>query len=335
MTTQVKKPTSSNMIAVLTKIWAWIRKIPPVYPIFLVVAFGVSRINPNFATVNGIMAFTRRAAPLVILAMGQLFVLASGGFDLSQGSVVTFTIIGSSLIIYNNEEYTYLAIAIMLGFGILIGLVNGFVVAYLKVPSLIATLGMLLLVKGGGLYWTGGAPKGYLSEAYRSIGRGYIENVPLIGRFPISGVVLLVVAIILIILFHKTNLGKQILAIGDNSQAARLSGVKVRQVRMIAFVISAICSIIAGILVGGYGGSTITAGEGMELQSVSAAVIGGVLLLGGKGSVYDAAFGALTLEAIVSLLNLLGLPKPYRDAVQGLIIIGAVAYSGLRTRKHE
>ncbi|MEJ2412233.1 MAG: hypothetical protein P8Y34_04450 [Anaerolineales bacterium] len=73
----------------------------------------------------------------------------------------------------------------------------------------------------------------------------------------------------------------------------------------------------------------------MELQSVSAAVIGGVVLLGGKGSVYDAAFGALTLEAMVSLLNLLGLPKPYRDAVQGLIIIGAVAYSELRTRKHE
>jgi ribose transport system permease protein len=157
----------------------------------------------------------------------------------------------------------------------------------------------------------------------------------LIGRFPLSGVVLIVVAAILIILFHKTNLGKQILAIGDNPQAARLSGVKVKQVRMIAFIISAICSIIAGILVGGYGGSSITAGEGMELQSVSAAVIGGVLLLGGRGSVYDAAFGALTLEAMVSLLNLLGLPKPYRDAVQGLIIIGAVAYSELRTRKHE
>ena len=335
MSIQVKKPTSSNMIDVLAKIWAWVRKIPPVYPIFLVVAFGISRLNPNFATADGIMAFTRRAAPLVILAMGQLFVLASGGFDLSQGSMVTLTIIGSSLIIYNNEEYTYVAIGIMLGMGILIGLVNGFVVAYLKVPSLIATLGMLLLVKGGGLYWTGGAPKGYLSEAYRFIGRGYIENVPLIGRFPVSGIVLLVVAVILIILFHKTNLGKQILAIGDNAQAAKLSGIKVRQIRMIAFTISAITAIIAGILVGGYGGSSFTAGEGMELQSVSAAVIGGVLLLGGKGSVYDVAFGALTLEAIVSLLNLLGLPKPYRDAVQGLIIIGAVAYASLRTRKRE
>ena len=335
MTTSVNNPTTEKDVAFFNKIWEWIKKIPPVYPIFVVVAFGVSQLNPNFATVNGIMAFIRRAAPLVILAMGQLFVLASGGFDLSQGSVVTLTIIGSSLIIYNNEEYTYLAIVIMLGFGIVIGLVNGFVVAYLKVPSLIATLGMLLLVKGGGLYWTGGAPKGYLSEAYRFIGRGYFENVPFIGRFPVSGIVLLVVAAILIILFHKTNLGKQILAIGDNAQAAKLSGVKVKQIRMIAFMISAVCAIIGGILLGGYGGSSYTAGEGMEMSSVSAAVIGGVLLLGGKGSVFDVAFGALTLEAMVSLLNLLGLPKPYRDAVQGLIIIAAVAYAGLRMKKRD
>ena len=335
MTTTEKNNPSNQVLTILNKIWEWIRKIPPVYPIFLLVVIGVSQLNPNFATPDGIMAFIRRAAPLIILTMGQLFVLASGGFDLSQGAVVTLTIIGSSLIIYNNEEYTYVAIAIMIGFGIVIGLVNGFVVAYLKVPSLIASLGMLLLVKGGGLYWTGGAPKGYLSEAYRFIGRGYVENIPIIGRFPMSGIVLLVLATILIVLFHKTNLGKQILAIGDNAQAAKLSGVKVRLIRMIAFMISAVCAIIAGILVGGYGGSSYTAGEGMEMQSVSAAVIGGVLLLGGKGSVYDVAFGALTLEAMVSYLNLLGLPKPYRDAVQGLIIIGAVAYAGLRTRKRD
>ncbi len=335
MTTIEKNNPSNQVLTILKKIWEWIRKIPPVYPIFLLVVIGVSQLNPNFATPDGIMAFIRRAAPLIILTMGQLFVLASGGFDLSQGAVVTLTIIGSSLIIYNNEEYTYVAIAIMIGFGIVIGLVNGFVVAYLKVPSLIASLGMLLLVKGGGLYWTGGAPKGYLSEAYRFIGRGYVENIPIIGRFPMSGIVLLVLATILIVLFHKTNLGKQILAIGDNAQAAKLSGVKVRMIRMIAFMISAVCAIIAGILVGGYGGSSYTAGEGMEMQSVSAAVIGGVLLLGGKGSVYDVAFGALTLEAMVSYLNLLGLPKPYRDAVQGLIIIGAVAYAGLRTRKRD
>ncbi|MFN2145538.1 MAG: ABC transporter permease [Anaerolineales bacterium] len=332
MSTTESTKQQSNIFAT---IWAWIRKVPAVYVIFIVVFIAVSQRNPNFATMDGVLAFIRRVTPLAIIAMGQLMVIASGGFDLSQGSVVTFSIIGSLLIINNNDEMSYLAMLIILGIGVLIGLVNGFVVAFLKVPSLIATLGMLLLVEGGGLYWTGGGPKGYLPDNYRFIGRGYIENVPLIDRFPVSGVILLVIAVILYILFHKTNLGREILAIGDNQRAAKLSGVKVRLVRMIAFVISAVTSAIAGIIIGGYGGVSIWAGEGMEMQSVSAVVIGGALLLGGKGSIPDVFFGALSLEAIFMLLNLLGLPKPYRDAVQGLIIIGAVAYAAISSRKRD
>lgn len=335
MATSATTPEERTLGDVLGTAWGLIRRIPPVYPVFLVIIFGVSQLNPNFATANGILAFLRRAAPLAILAMGQLFVLASGGFDLSQGSLVTLSIIGSSLIIYNNEDFGYVAILVMLGIGIVVGLVNGFVVSYLKVPSLIATLGMLLLVKGGGLYWTGGAPKGYLTDNWRFFGRGYIENVPLVDRFPVALIILLVVGALMTYLFHKTNLGKQILAIGDNARAAALSGIKVRQIRIVAFLISAILTVIAGVMIGGYGGTSIVAGDGLELQSVSAAVIGGALLLGGKGSVPDVAFGGLTLEAMFSLLNLLGLPKPYRDAVQGLIIIGAVAYAALSSKKRD
>jgi ribose transport system permease protein len=335
MTTAVNEPTTNRAKMILIEIWERLKKVPPIYPIFLVILIAVSQLNPNFATANGFLIYLRRAAPLAILAMGQLFVLASGGFDLSQGSLVTLTVIGSALIIYNNESYSYVAILVMIGLGILIGLANGFVVSYLKVPSLIATLGMLLLVKGGGLYWTGGAPKGYLTENWRYFGRGYIENIPLIGRFPVAVIILVIIAILLWILFHKTNLGKQILAVGDNAKAAQLSGIKVRMIRIIAFLISAVMAVIGGVMVGGYGGTSILAGEGMEFQSVSAAVIGGALLLGGKGSVPEVAVGGLTLEAIFSLLNLLGLPKPYRDAVQGLIIIGAVAYAAMTTKRRD
>ncbi len=334
MTTLEKIP-SRQMTGILVTIWKRVKKIPPVYLIFLVIIIGVSYLNPNFATLNGMLLFLRRASPLAILAIGQLFVVASGGFDLSQGSLVTLTVIGSALIIYNNEENSYIAIMILLGIGIIIGLVNGVVVSYLKVPSLIATLGMLLLVKGGGLYWTGGAPKGYLTENWRYFGRGFIENVPVFGRFPVAVIVFLIVVVIMTILFHKTNLGKQILAIGDNPRASQLSGVKVKLIRIIAFLISAFLSVVAGVMIGGYGGTSILAGEGLEMQSVSAVVIGGALLLGGKGSVPEVAIGGLTLEAIFSLLNLLGLPKPYRDAVQGLIIIGAVAYAAITSKRRD
>lgn len=335
MSTTVKKSLSMQLMDKLVSVWNLIRKIPPVYPVFVVIIIAVAQLNPNFATTDGIFLFLRRSAPLAVLAMGQIFVLATGGFDLSQGSLVTLTVIGSSLIIYNNESAGYTAILIMLGLGILVGLVNGFVVSFLKVPSLIATLGMLLLIKGGGLYWTGGAPKGYLTENWRYFGRGYIENIPVIGRIPVALIILVVVAVIMGILFYKTNLGKQILAIGDNPRASQLSGIRVKLVRMVAFLISAILAVVAGVMIGGYGGTSILAGEGLEMQSVSAAVIGGALLLGGRGSLIGAVFGALTLEAMFSLLNLMGLPKPFRDAVQGLIIIGAVAYASATSRRRD
>jgi ribose transport system permease protein len=212
-------------------------------------------------------------------------------------------------------------------------LVNGLLVSYLKIPSFIATLGMLLLLSGGGLYWTGGAPKGYFTDNWRIFGRGYIENVPVFGRFPIALIILIVIALISYFVFHHTNFGKQILAIGDNVRASLLSGVQVRRVRVLAFLISSVFAVIAGVLIGGYGGISLTPGEGLEMQAISAAVIGGTLLLGGKGSVPNVIFGAFTLEAMFNLLNLLGLPKPYKDAVQGLIIIGAVAYVALSSRK--
>jgi ribose transport system permease protein len=164
-------------------------------------------------------------------------------------------------------------------------------------------------------------------------GRNYIENVPFFTRIPYSLIVLIILAIITYIIFHRTNYGRQILAVGDNMVAAGLSGVKKKLVRVMTFVICSVLAVLGGIMVGGYGGVNVTIGEGMEMQAIAACVIGGVLLGGGKGNVINVIFGAFTLQAIVNLLNQLGLPKPYTDAVQGLIIIGVVAYSALSTMK--
>jgi ribose transport system permease protein len=314
-------------------IWALIKKIPPIYPIFFAIFITVGILNPNYQTMNGIFVFLRRASPLAILAIGQMMVLASGGFDLSMGSMVTFVIVGSSMLLSNDPEKALPTIGIMMCVGVLVGLINGLTVSYFKIPSLIVTLGMLLLVKGVAMYWSGGAPKGYFTDNFRVFGRGNFENVPIFGKFPIALLIMLIIAVIAYFVFHKSNFGKQILAIGDNVRASQLSGVRVRLVRTLAFVISAFLAVIAGVLLGGYGGISTNVGDGLEFQAVSAAVIGGALLLGGKGSVPNVIFGAFTLEALFNLLNLLGLPKPYKDAVQGLIIIGAVAYAAFSTRK--
>lgn len=279
------------------------------------------------------MVFLRRASPLAILAIGEMMVLASGGFDLSIGSTVTLVVLGSSLLLNNDPQKAYPAIAFMLALGALIGLVNGLVVSFFKIPSFIATLGMMLLVKGGALYWVGGAPRGYLTDNWRVFGKAYFENIPLVGRIPYALVILLVLAIITYYLFHRSNFGKQILAIGDNVRAGQLSGVKVRTVRVLTYVLSSIFAVIAGIVIGGYGGVNTTTGDGLEMQTIAACVVGGVMLMGGKGSVPNVIFGAFTMEAIFNLLNLLGLPKPYKDAVQGVIIIIAVTYVLVSMRK--
>jgi ribose transport system permease protein len=318
----------------LQSIWAWIRRIPPVYFIFFAVFIGLGMLNHNgYQTMNGIMVFLRRSSPLAIFAIGEMMVLASGGFDLSIGSIVTMVVVGSSLLLNNDPANAASAILIMLGFGVAIGLVNGLVVSYWKVPSFIATLGMMLLVRGGVLYWVGGAPQGYLTDNWRAFGRNYFQNVPVFGRFPYGLVILILVALLSYFVFHRTNFGKQVLAIGDNVRASQLSGVRVRRVRVTTFVICAVFAVVGGIMFGGTGGVNVTIGTGLEMQAIAACVVGGVMLLGGKGSVPNAIFGAFTMQAIVDLLNLLGLPKPYTDAVQGLIIIAAVAYSAYSTRR--
>mgnify|MGYP000906762517 CR=1 FL=1 len=328
--TTISGKTSLNTF--LQKLWAWIKKIPPVYPIFFAIFITLGFLNPKgYQTMNGIMTFLRPAAPLAVLAIGEMVVLAMGGFDLSVGAIVTFCVLVSSKFLANDPANALPNILMLFGVGIAIGLVNGLVVSYLKVPSFITTLGMMMIVRGSALYIVGGAPQGYLTDNFRQFGRNYVQNVPFFTKIPYSLIVLIIFAVIAYIIFHRTNFGRQVLAVGDNMRASGLSGVRVKLVRVLGFIFCSIFAVVGGILMAGYGGVNVTIGEGMEMQAIAGCVIGGVLLGGGKGSVMNVIFGAFTLQAIVNLLNQLGLPKPYTDAVQGLIIIGVVAYSALST----
>lgn len=312
---------------------SWLKRINPVYFITLVLLLGVAYLNPVFYQPDNLLIFLARATPFMILAAGETFVLVSGGFDLSVGSVVTFTVIVAAILANNDPSATWWVILFVIGCGVLIGLINGAVTTYLKVPSLIATLGMLLMVRGAGLFWSGGAPRGYLPDNFRMWGRTGIEGLFGLKMFPYAVIILAVLGLLYWLLLHKMNYGRQLLALGDNARASRLSGVNVSLVRISAFVICSVSAVIAGILIGGRGGVSIEAGTGLEMQAIAASVLGGTMLLGGRGSIPAAMTGALALEVLFTLLNLMGLPKPLRDAVQGLIIIGAVAYTAYSTRR--
>ena len=313
--------------------WRGVRGTAPIFVVLLGLLVWIAIRNPNFTDPSVFLAFLKRAAPLMILAAGQLFVIVSGEFDLSVGSLITAVVVAATGLTDGDPDRTWWVIAVLFGLGIVVGLVNGVVTTRLHVPSFITTLGMLLVLQGAVLYWSGGSPRGSLPENFRVFGRRGLEGVPVIEQLPYSVIILIVVGIMAVFLLHWTTFGKQLFAAGGNPRAAVLSGVDVPLVRTVAFILSGVSAVIAGILVGGFAGISQDAGAGYEFQAISAVVLGGAALGGGRGSMVAAMAGALTLEALFTLLNLLGLPKPLRDAVQGLIIIGAVAYAAYRLRR--
>lgn len=306
----------------------------PVLVVLAVLLVALAWAGPAYSEPAGWLALIKRAAPLVILAIGQYFVIVSGGFDLSVGSLVTAEVVIAARLIDGQESATVWVMLLLVGLGALVGLVNGLITTRLLVPSFIVTLGMLLVLDGAVFLWSGGAPRGALSEAFRTLGRKGAD-LPLIGTLPWS-VVLLLAILVGAVVFMRSGTGRTLVAIGDNEAAVHLAGGRVALLKLLAFVLSGVLAAVAAMVLGGFAGVSVQVGQGLEFRAITAVVLGGVLLGGGRGSVVAAAAGALSLEALFSLLNLLGVSGSLESAVQGVIIILAVAYaslgSGLRLR---
>jgi ribose transport system permease protein len=297
-----------------------------VFALLVLIFAVVFTLNPSFAAPPSMMAFVKQAAPLIILAVGQYFVIVSGELDLSVGSLVGAQVVLAAALIDGDPARTVPVLLLMLVFGAAVGLVNGLITTLLKVPSIITTLGTMLVLYGAIRLWTGGAPTGALSEGFRTAGRGGIEDVPFIGQIPWALLIVLAVGAGAIALM-RSPYGRTLVAIGDNATAAGFSGARVWRVRTGAFVLSSLLATLAGILIGGFAGVTAQVGEGLEFAAITAVVLGGVVLSGGRGTVVAAMAGALTVEALFTLFNQLRLPSTIQPTVQGLIIIAAVAYA--------
>jgi ribose transport system permease protein len=303
----------------------------PIFLVLIVLLVWITIVNPNFVEPPVFLAFLKRAAPLVILAAGQYFVIVSGEFDLSVGSLVTVVVVVAARLIDGDPGNTWPVIALLLVMGAAVGVVNGVITTRLRVPSFITTLGMLLILSGAVFLWTGGAPRGALADNFREIGRLGIEDFPVLEQLPWSVLIMLALGAGAIFLM-RAAWGRRLLAVGDNEQAARLSGVRVENMRTVAFVLSGLSAAVAGILLGGFAGVSAQVGQGLEFEAITAVVLGGVALGGGRGTVLAAMAGALTLEALFTLLNLQGVSGALEDTVQGIIIIAAVAFASYRLR---
>lgn len=304
----------------------------PVLAVLAVVLVALAFAGSAYQEPAGYLALLKRAAPLMILAIGQYFVIVSGGFDLSVGSLVTAEVVIAARLIDGEESATLWVLLLMLGIGAFVGLVNGAITTRLLVPSFIVTLGMLLVLDGAVFLWTGGAPRGALSDSFRTVGRQGIDGIPVIGQLPWS-VVVLAVIVALAVWFMRSPTGRTLVAVGDNETAVWLGGGRVERLRTLAFVLSGLSAAVAAILLGGFAGVSAQVGDGLEFRVITAVVLGGVVLGGGRGSVVAAMAGALTLESLFSLLNLLGVAGGLESTVQGVIIIAAVAYAAVNWRR--
>jgi ribose transport system permease protein len=293
----------------------------------LVLLVAVIVNNPSFGEPGSLMRFVGRTAPIAIAAVGQYFVIVSGEFDLSMGAVITTQVVMAGNLIGQDDSRVVPVLLLMLVVGALIGVLNGLATTILGVPSFIVTLGTMLALSGLVLYLTGGAAQGNPADSFRQIGRGGIEDVPLLEYVPYPALILLFVVVSAVVLMSRPY-GRTLIAAGDNPEAARLSGTPVWWLKTRAFVLSSLSATVAGIILVGYAGVHPSVGRGYEFTAITAVVLGGVVLGGGRGWVLSAAAGAFALELLFTLLTFLGVQSTWRDTVQGVIIIVAVATAG-------
>lgn len=295
-----------------------------VFVLVAVLLVSVIVANPNFGEPGSLMRFIGRTAPIAIAAMGQYFVIVSGEFDLSMGSVVTMQVVVAGNLIGQDESRVLPVMVLSLFLGAMVGLVNGLATTILKVPSFIVTLGMMLALAGLVRYLTGGAATGNPVDSFRQIGRGGIENVPVLEIIPYSALILAVLVVGAAWLMRRP-FGRTLVAVGDNPQAVHLSGSSTWWLKTRAFMLSSLAATVAGIILVGYAGVHPSVGAGYEFTAITAVVVGGVVLGGGRGWVLSAAAGAFALELLFTLLNFVGIASTWKDTVQGVIIIVAVA----------
>lgn len=268
-----------------------------------------------------------------IIAVGVTQVIITGGIDLSSGSVVGATAMiamsFAQVSSYARAVYpqwtdlpVFIPILIGLGGGVIAGLINGLLIAYTKIPPFIATLGMMVAARGIAKWYTKGQPVSFPTESFAMIGK---------GMMPV--IIFLAIAALFHVALKYTVYGKHTYAIGSNDQAARMSGINVERHLILVYTIAGLLAALAGIVVSSRG-LTAQAGMGMmyELDAIAMAVIGGVSLSGGRGSILGTIIGAIIFGVIISGFTFLRLDAYYQEMIKGVIIVAAVVADVMRQR---
>lgn len=294
----------------------------PVASALIVLVVVTATINPLFLTTQGVKDLLLNATIVIILAIGQALVIITRNVDLSVGSILGLVAFGTGTQFSLFPDVPIVLVFLVgLVFGGILGLVNGVLVTAAKVPALVITLGTLYIYRGLNNAWAGGTQ--YFAGD-RPVAFSNLSTETLLG-FPLITLLALVVVIIVAIALAYTRTGRDLYAIGSDPDAAALFGIPVTRRVLGAFVASGVLAGLAGVLYASrYNAVGATTGTGLELDVVAAAVVGGVAIFGGSGTVVGAAIGALLLTTITSALSALRVDKFWQQAIVGVLIIAAI-----------
>jgi ribose transport system permease protein len=295
--------------------------------VIIVFAIVMSLLSPVFLTKLNVEAILLALSVEATIAIGMVILLVSGGLDLSVGSVLALAGVVTGLSLTAGVA-SPLAILIGLLAALGIGLVNGLLIAKLKINPFITTLGTMITVRGLLLILASGRAVLNLPESFTVIGQGRLLGI----QYPIY--VLLVLVIVGDLLMRNSRFFRQSYYIGGNESAARLSGINVDWVQIFNYCLVAVLAGAAGLmLTARFGSSSVTVGSGVELRVITACIIGGASLSGGEGSVLGAFLGALFMGMLANALNLLGVDVYYQSFITGLILILAVVFDVVSERR--
>ncbi|XBX07530.1 ABC transporter permease [Enterocloster clostridioformis] len=286
--------------------------------VILAIVIIMSIVSPVFLKPQNIINIIRQVSINGIIAVGMTCVILTGGIDLSVGSVVAITsvICGSFLAMGINWFVTCISgVAIF----ILFGLFNGYMISYVRFQPFIATLASMAIGRGIALAYSNGKPYPIEDPSFIAIGQGYFLGIPI----PI--ILLVIVVAVGLITLKMTTFGRYIFAIGGNENAAKLSGVRTRRVKLAVYVISAICASIVGLILSArISSGQPTAGESYEMDAIAATAIGGTSMNGGLGSLVGTIEGFILLGLMTNSMNLLNINSFYQQIAKGLLIVVAV-----------
>ncbi|MDE0307565.1 MAG: ABC transporter permease [Albidovulum sp.] len=295
--------------------------------VIIVLAILFIAINPRFGTLANLINILTQASFIIVIAVGMTFVITSAGIDLSVGSAVAFiTVVAFGLI--KGGLNPFLGVVFMFALGAFIGCLIGGFVAYVKIPPFIATLGFMAGLRGLALVHSAGEMHFGLPVSLTYIGQGDIAGIP------VPVIISFAAAAFGAWLFNRTRFGLYVKAIGGNREAARLAGVPVNRIEVMVYVLMGMFTALGGLIMMTRIDSTqATIGTAMEIHVISAVIIGGTSLFGGRGTIYGTVMGALLLSMMNNALIIAGVDFFWQLVVMGCIVLIAVAISNLREQR--